>query len=431
MKQKIQSGKGIQTEINIPGDKSISHRSIIFSSLARGKSEIKGFLECEDCLNTISAFRSLGINIEKIGSGNYIVEGKGINGLNKPKDVINCGNSGTTMRLMTGLLSAQPFYSVLTGDNSLCERPMDRVIIPLEKMGARIWSRDNKYAPLGIRGNDNLKGIEYHSPVASAQVKSSLLLAGLYAEGETFVNEPEKSRDHTERMLKAMGANITIKDNTVSVSQFKDIGLESRLIRVPADISSAAFFMAAGLLLPDSEIYLKNIGINPTRAGIIEIIKKMGGHIQLENKRNISGEMIADVLVKSSELRGIEVKGDIIPRLIDEIPIITVLGAFARGRTIIKDAEELRVKETDRIKALYEEFKKIGVEIKEREDGLIIEGNNLIKGGVNVDSRGDHRIAMSLAVAGLLAENEIIIDNCQAVNVSFPGFFELIKMFSK
>lgn len=430
MKQKIEPVKYIKGELNIPGDKSISHRSIIFTSLARGKSVVSGFLESEDCLNTINAFRNMGINIERNNSGQYIIGGKGLNGLSKPVEVIDCGNSGTTMRLLSGLLAAQNFYSVLTGDNSLCKRPMDRIIAPLSEMGARIWAEEEKYAPLGIKGS-NLQGVTYRPPVASAQVKSAILLAGLFAKGETSVIEPSQSRDHTERMLKDFGVDIEIKKNIISFPGDQNISLEPQDIKVPADISSAAFFIVAALLLPDSELLLKNIGINPTRSGIIEVIKKMGGEIEFLNRSKVSGEPVADILVKSSELKGTIIKGKIIPRLIDEIPIIAVLAARAEGRTIIKDAAELRVKETDRIEALVSEFSKLGVEIKELPDGMIIEGSSAFKGGLNVDSHGDHRIAMSLAIAGLVAEEEIVITNSQVINISFPDFIERLKTLVK
>ncbi|MFW6386721.1 MAG: 3-phosphoshikimate 1-carboxyvinyltransferase [Bacillota bacterium] len=430
MKQKVVPVESISGEMDIPGDKSISHRAIIFTSLAEGKSNISGFLECEDCLKTVEAFRSLGVKITKMNSGQFIVEGQGLNGLQEPESVIDCGNSGTTMRLLAGLLATRSFYSVLTGDNSLQQRPMDRVTIPLQQMGARIWSTDDKYAPLGIRGG-NLKGIDYLSHIASAQVKSAVLLAGLTADGETSVTEPEKSRDHSERMLCSMGADIEIDGNKVSLCPLQGAGLKPANIHVPADISSAAFFMAAALLLPNSSLKLKNIGINPTRAGILEVIEKMGGKLFLENRHEISGEPVADIQVSFSELEATVVEGEIIPRLIDEIPVIAVLAALARGKTVIKDASELRVKETDRISALYRGLSRMGADIEEREDGLVIRGKASLEGGVTVDSMGDHRIAMALTVAGCRAEKEILIENSQAVKISFPDFFDRMNKFCR
>ncbi|MFW5999214.1 MAG: 3-phosphoshikimate 1-carboxyvinyltransferase [Halanaerobiaceae bacterium] len=430
MKQKVVPVESISGEMDIPGDKSISHRAIIFTSLAEGKSNISGFLECEDCLKTVEAFRSLGVKITKKNSGQFMVEGQGLNGLQEPESVIDCGNSGTTMRLLAGLLATRSFYSVLTGDNSLQQRPMDRVTIPLQQMGARIWSTDDKYAPLGIRGG-NLNGIDYLSHVASAQVKSAVLLAGLTASGKTSVTEPEKSRDHSERMLCSMGADVEIDRNKVSLRPLQGVGLKPANIHVPADISSAAFFMAAALLLPDSSLKLKNIGINPTRAGILEVIEKMGGKLLLENRHEISGEPVADIKVSFSELEATVVEGEIIPRLIDEIPVIAVLAALARGKTVIKDASELRVKETDRISALYRGLSRMGADIEEREDGLVIRGKASLEGGVTVDSMGDHRIAMALTVAGCRAEKEILIENSQAVKISFPDFFDRMNKFCR
>lgn len=424
-KLKIYPCKGLKGEIEIPGDKSISHRAVIMASLAAGKSTVKGLLESEDCLNTVQAFRSMGVNITRKEPGNYIIKGVGLRGLKEPEDIINCGNSGTSMRLLTGLLAAQNFYSVLTGDNSLRARPMGRVIEPLKMMGANIWARSGNLAPLSIKGG-NLKGIDYVLPVASAQVKSSLLLAGLYVTDKVLIKEPSQSRDHTERMLRSFGIEVINNQGVIQLHNNKDNKLQAINLLIPGDISSAAFFMVAGLISQNSEIILRNVGINPTRNGIIEVIKRMEGQIDYLQEKTIGNEPVADILVKSSSLKSVEIKGDIIPRLIDELPIIALLASQAEGRTIIKDAEELRVKETDRIKATVIELKKLGVDIRELPDGMEINGPSTIKGGLEVESYGDHRIAMMLAIAGLIANDKIIINNSRSINTSFPEFVDLL-----
>ncbi|MFW5976565.1 MAG: 3-phosphoshikimate 1-carboxyvinyltransferase [Bacillota bacterium] len=422
MHLKIKKTNKLRGEITVPGDKSISHRSIILSAIASNENKISGFLESDDCLNTLNAFKNMGVKIKKNITGEYQIKGVGLNGLKEPSRVINCGNSGTCMRIITGLLSGQTFYSVLTGDTSLKSRPMSRIIDPLKQMGAQIWARQQNYAPLSIKGNCNLINIEYKLPVASAQVKSSLLLAGLYGKGKLKLSEPGLSRDHTERMLNSFGVPVKKHKYNISLNGDKVDKLIAKNIIIPGDISSASFFMAGSLITNNSEIKIKNVGINPTRCGILEVLKTMDASIKLENKKTISGEPMADIIIKSSTLKATTINGEIIPRLIDEIPIIAVLATQAEGKTIIKDAEELRVKETDRIRAMATELNKLGVKVKELPDGMIINGPVKLKGGVELESYGDHRVAMSLAIAGLKCEDKIKINNCECINTSFPDF---------
>jgi 3-phosphoshikimate 1-carboxyvinyltransferase len=420
----------LRGEITPPPDKSISHRAIILSSLADGQSIIRNFLRAEDPLRTLEAFRRLGVDIRDSfqlsapGSGNdeIVIKGKGLLGLSEPGDVIDCGNSGTTMRLLSGVLSGQPFTTSLTGDASLLSRPMQRVITPLTSMGAAITSEQGGYPPLTIKGG-NLSPISYRSPVASAQVKSAILLAGLYCDGITTVTEPDKSRDHTERMLIASGVDLDIKELEVSVSGMAS--LKPMDMTVPADLSSAAFFITAGLLVPESEIYIRNVGINPTRSGLIDILRLMDARITLENKRDVSGEPVADIYVKHSQLKGVDVGGDLVLRAIDEFPIVCVLAAKARGTTKIEGARELRVKESDRISSMAGELKKMNVNVEEREDGLIIDGREDLE-PASTSSYGDHRIAMSIAIAGLTASGETTIEDTDCVNTSFPGFMDML-----
>lgn len=418
---KIGKKEGLSGKVSIPGDKSITHRAVILSSLASGRSQIKGFLESEDCLSTLAAFRNLGVEIVKEKANQYMVKGVGLRGLKEPDNILDCGNSGTTMRLILGLLAAQPFYSILTGDDSLRQRPMERIIEPLTKMGALIWSRQGGYAPLSIMGR-SLSGIDFKLPVASAQVKSAILLAGLYSDQKVKIVEPALSRDHTERMLSGFGVNLKKEGYNITLLPENNRKLHPQKIRVPGDISSAAFLITAGLITKGSEILIKEVGINPTRSGFLEVVEKMGGKIKLLNRRKVSGEPIADIEVKSSNLEGVEISGEIIPKMIDEIPITAVLASQANGVTVIRDAGELRVKETDRIKAVVSQLTRLGVEIEELRDGMVIKGPNRIKGGISVKSFGDHRIAMSLAVAGLVAEKEVTIKNSEVINTSFPGF---------
>ncbi|PLX80838.1 MAG: 3-phosphoshikimate 1-carboxyvinyltransferase [Desulfuromonas sp.] len=414
----------LRGEIVVPGDKSISHRSIMFGSLATGESVVHGFLQGEDNHATLNAFRSMGVQIENLPDGVLRIVGKGLHGLQEPGDVIDCGNSGTTMRLMTGLLSGQNFFSVLSGDQYLRKRPMKRVVGPLAGMGADIWGRDGgEKAPLAIRGCQ-LRGTAYSSPIASAQVKSALMLAGLYADASTTVLEPHLSRDHSERMLRYLGAELERFEGGVTIQP--EPNLAGKEIHVPGDISSAAFFLVACLISPDAEVLIRNVGVNPTRSGIVDVLQEMGGDIELLNRRELSGEPVADLLVRSSRLRGIEIGGDVVPRAIDEFPVISVAAAFAEGTTTIRDAEELRVKETDRIAAMVSELRKLGAAIEARQDGMVIEGGETLQGAV-VNSHGDHRIAMSLAVAALNAQGEVTIEDTGCTATSFPDFWELLQ----
>lgn len=423
MELRLRPAKGLRGEIDIPGDKSISHRAIMFGALSQGITTVENFLLGADCLSTISCFRKLGVSINQ--DNTYItIEGKGIDGLEEPKDFLDAGNSGTTMRLMMGILSGQGFFTTMTGDESLRSRPMGRVAKPLREMGAQIWGRkEGNYAPLAIKGG-GLKPIHYSSPVASAQVKSAILLAGLYCQGQTSVTEPTISRDHTERMLSHFGAKVSREGKKVTVEGRPT--LKGCHIIVPGDISSAAFFLVAGTIVPNSEILLKNVGINPTRDGIIPVLKSMGAKIEIKNERDQGGEPVADLLVKSSELKGIEISGEIIPRLIDEIPIIAVAASQAQGITVIRDAEELRVKESDRIKVVAEELGKFGVKIEEQSDGMIIHGGGKLK-GANCESHHDHRIAMAMSIAALVSEGESQVNGAEAIDVSYPNFIHQLE----
>lgn len=402
----------------IPGDKSISHRAVMFGSLAEGTTRITNFLEGADCLSTISCFQKMGINIQN-NNGEILVRGKGLHGLTAPDDVLDVGNSGTTTRLISGILAGQDFISELTGDASIRKRPMKRIMTPLSQMGADIVSLNgNGCAPLKISGK-KLQAIHYDSPVASAQVKSCVLLAGLYADGNTSVTEPVLSRNHTEIMLNYFGADVTSEGTTASVKP--DPSLYGREILVPGDISSAAYFIAAGLLVPNSEILLKNVGTNPTRDGILRVCKAMGADITLLNETK-EGEPTADLLIRSSSLHGTTVEGAIIPTLIDELPMIAVMAAFAKGTTVIRDAAELRVKESDRIQVMTENLQKMGADIQATDDGMIINGGKPLH-GAEIDSHLDHRVAMSFAVAGLLCDGPLMIRNGECVNISYPEFY--------
>jgi len=419
--------RALRGELAVPGDKSISHRSIMLGSLARGTTRISNFLRGGDNFSTMAAFRAMGVPIEDDGQ-TVTVHGVGLYGLKEPEDVLDCGNSGTTIRLMTGLLSGQAFFSVLTGDQYLRKRPMKRVVEPLAGMGARIAGRgDGTLAPLAISGGP-LTGISYSSPIASAQVKSALMLAGLYATDETRVTEPTLSRDHSERMFRFFGADLETCHNGVVVRGGKE--LQGQEIIVPGDISSATFFIVAALIVPGSELLIKNVGVNPTRTGALDILLAMGGDITLLNQRDISGEPVADLLVRSSRLKGIEIGGDVVPRAIDEFPAISIAASVAEGTTVIRDARELRVKETDRIAAMATNLRAIGAgQIEETEDGMLIQGVASLEGG-SITSCGDHRIAMALAVAALVSRNQVQIDDVSCVATSFPGFFELLDSVS-
>lgn len=429
MDQKIQRVKNLRGEITVPPDKSISHRAVMFASLAEGESIVRNFLSAEDPLSTVKAFRQLGSDISELRTqdSELVINGKGLHGLKEPSDVINCGNSGTTARLLSGILAGSPFFSVLTGDDSLKQRPMARVVNPLKEMGAKICARNgDKYLPVAIKGG-SLKAIDHKMPVASAQVKSCLILAGLYADGVTSVIEPYKSRDHTERMLKAMGADIEIDGLTVRVNSQRLSPID---ITVPSDFSSAAFFIAAALIVPDSEILIKDVCINPTRTGMLEIVKKMGADVKIENMRDVSGEPVADIYCKGSDnLKAAKIGEDIMPSMIDEFPILCVLAARAKGATEIRGAAELRVKESDRIKAMTNELRRMGAIVEEYPDGLSIEGPASLKGAA-VESYGDHRIAMSLSIAGLVADGETSISNAACIDISFPGFYAALRAVS-
>jgi 3-phosphoshikimate 1-carboxyvinyltransferase len=421
--QTVTAASGLRGEIVVPGDKSISHRSIMFGALATGTTEVSGFLQGEDNYSTLNAFRAMGVEIVDLGGGRLRISGAGLRGLKEPGDVLDCGNSGTTMRLMTGLLSGQAFFSVLTGDQYLRRRPMRRVVQPLTGMGARIDGRDGgERAPLAIRGCA-LRGTDYISPVSSAQVKSALLLAGLYAEGETTVREPHLSRDHSERMLAAFGADVRPFADGVTLTPGRT--LQGRELVVPGDISSAAFFLVAGLIVPGSELLIRNVGVNPTRSGILDILRDMGGSIERVDERDVCGEPVADLLVRHSRLRGIEIGGSVVPRAIDEFPVISVAAALAEGTTIIRDAHELKVKETDRIAAMVSELDKLGACVSAREDGMEIHGVEQFK-GCPVSSHGDHRIAMSCAIAALAATGSVTISDTECTETSFPGFWQLL-----
>ncbi|HWQ78372.1 MAG TPA: 3-phosphoshikimate 1-carboxyvinyltransferase [Anaerovoracaceae bacterium] len=417
----ITPSKGLRGDISTAPDKSISHRTVIMGSIAKGKTVVRNFLMGEDCLSTVDCFRKLGVPIEITGS-QVIVSGGGMHGLKAPRELLYTGNSGTTTRLLCGLLAPQKFSCVLDGDASIRKRPMSRVIIPLRAMGAKISGTDGDFTPITIEGA-KLKGIEYELPVASAQLKSALILAGLYAEGKTTVIEPEPSRNHTELMINGFGGNISVEKNRITVSPAEE--LYGHEIMVPGDISSAAFFLVAALIVPGSEILIRNVGLNETRTGIIDVLKSMGASIQIE--RSGDGiEPAGDITVKYSPLHGTEIGGDLIPRLIDELPVIAVAAAFAEGRTVIRNAQELKVKESNRIDAMERELKRAGVDVQATADGLIIEGGRPVCGAA-FETYGDHRVAMSMVVLALAAEGKSMLENHQCINISYPDFFETLK----
>lgn len=410
---------GLRGVVHVPGDKSISHRAVMFGALARGTTSVTHFLEGADCLSTISCFQKMGIEIEK-QDDKVLIHGKGLRGLNSPREILDAGNSGTTTRLIAGILAGQKFISELDGDASLRSRPMKRIMDPLNAMGADIRCRgENNCLPLRIAGRP-LTAIHYTSPVASAQVKSCVLLAGMYADGVTSVTEPFLSRNHTEIMLRSFGADIRSEGTTVSIRQEPDLLAQD--ITVPGDISSAAFFIAAGLLTPGSEILLKNVGINPTRAGILKVCQDMGADITLLNA-DYSGEPAADILVRTSSLKGTVIRGADIPTLIDELPVIAVMAAFAGGTTVIRDAAELRVKESDRIAVMTDNLRRMGADVEETEDGMIIHGGRPLHGAV-IDPHLDHRVAMSFAVAGTVCEGTMDILDGDCVRISYPDFYK-------
>ena len=422
----IKKQTNLRGMLMVPGDKSISHRAVMFGSLAKGTTRISHFLEGADCLSTIACFRKMGIDIERNAS-EILVHGKGLHGLSAPDGILDVGNSGTTTRLISGILAGQNFTSELDGDDSIRTRPMKRIMTPLTSMGADITSkRDNGCAPLVIDGK-TLHGIHYDSPVASAQVKSCVLLAGMYADSITSVTEPFLSRNHTEIMLNYFGAKVTSEGTTASI--VPEPALNGREIQVPGDISSAAYFIAAGLLTPGSEILLKNVGINPTRAGILKVCMDMGADITLLNE-STEGEPTADLLIRTSNLKGATIEGGIIPTLIDEIPMIAVMAAFADGTTVIRDAQELKVKESDRITVMVDNLKRMGADIEGTEDGMIIHGGKPMHGAA-IDSHLDHRVAMSFAVAGTICDGTMDILNGDCVNISYPEFYNDLYSLGK
>ena len=424
MKYIVQGGlnkTGLHGTIRVPGDKSISHRSIMFGSLAEGTSHISGFLEGEDSLNTLRAFQAMGVNIEGPADGRVTIEGVGMHGLKAPAQPLDLGNSGTSMRLLAGLMAGQRFDVELSGDVSLSKRPMKRVTDPLSEMGAKVETAEGGKPPLKITGNQSLNSISYQMPMASAQVKSCCLLAGMYAEGKTCVTEPAVTRDHTERMLKAFGCDVDINGSTACVSG--PAKLIAADIDVPADISSAAFFMVGACIADDSDIVLKHVGVNPTRTGVIDILRLMGADITFSNQQEIGGEPVVDIRVKSSRLKGVHVPEELVPLAIDEFPVIFVAAACADGQTVVTGAEELRVKESDRIQVMADGLIALGVDARATDDGMIIQGGGI--GSGTVHSHDDHRIAMAFAMAGLRASGEIHIEDCDNVNTSFPGFAEL------
>jgi 3-phosphoshikimate 1-carboxyvinyltransferase len=417
----------LEGEVVLPGDKSISHRAVILNSLAKGRAEIDNFAPGGDCLSTVRCLKALGVKIGRRGSQDsptLSVSGTGEDGLKEASNVLDAQNSATTMRLLGGLLASQPFLSVITGDDSLRNRPMGRLIEPLRLMGAEVWGRGgDSFAPLVIKGG-KLRGIDFTLPVPSAQIKSAILLAGLFARGNTVLHQTIPSRDHTERMLKQMGASLESQGNSISL-----LPLSSPLtpinLRIPGDVSSAAYFLVAAAIHPNARIVIRNCGINPTRTGIIDILLAMGARLRIDNKRLETGEPLADIVVESSELKGIEVGGDIIPRLIDEIPVLAVAGCVAKGKTVIRDAGELRVKESDRIATVAGELSRLGARIEPLPDGMVIYGGRSLS-GTEVDSHFDHRLAMSLAVAGLVAKGETTIKHAQVAQISYPAFWQTL-----
>ena len=423
----ISASKPLRGTLTVSGDKSISHRAVMFGSLATGTTEIEGFLAGEDCLSTIRCFRSMGVQIEQNGSS-VKVFGRGLRELTAPDGILDCGNSGTTTRLLSGVLAAQHFDSVLSGDASIQRRPMKRVITPLRAMGADISSvAGNDCAPLSVHGKQ-LYGIHFNSPIASAQVKSAVLLAGLYASGQTTVTEPALSRDHTERMLRSFGAKVLTGsfEDRPSVTVTETQNLYGTDISVPGDISSAAFFLVGASIVPGSEVVLRNVGINPTRDGVISALRAMGAKIEVLEVRNEDSEPAADLLVRYAPLHGTEIGGALIPRLIDELPVLAAAAAVAEGRTVIRDAAELKVKESNRIRTMAEGLSRLGATVRETEDGLIIDGGAALHGGA-VESYSDHRIAMSFAILSLVTDGEVRISDPDCVNISAPSFYEDLR----
>lgn len=430
MRIRVRRAGRLTGRVAVPGDKSISHRAALFGALASGRTEITGFLEGEDCLATLKAVRALGAEVTRKGPGHYLVDGTGVNGLAEPDNVIDCGNSGTSARLLVGVLAGQPFWTVLTGDDSLRSRPMDRVAEPLRRMGATVVGRrEGSRLPLAVRGARPLKALTYASPVASAQVKTALLLAGLWADGPVTVREPTPSRDHTERMLGGFGARLTVGPEGITLTP--GAPLSGQPVAVPGDISSAAFFLVAAAAAPEAEVTVSQVGTNPTRTGVLEVLRAMGASIESVTGDSAAGshavaEPFADLVVRGGALRGTEIGGALVPRLIDEVPILAVAACLADGPTEIRDAAELRVKESDRIRAVATELGRLGARVTERPDGLRIEGGTRLRGAV-VQSGGDHRMAMALVVAGLLADGETVVEDTECIATSFPGFLSAVN----
>lgn len=422
MHYRIQPSTINDAVVGIPGDKSISHRAIMLGSIAEGQTSVSGFLAGDDCLATMAAFRQMGVEIEQPTATDLEIHGVGLHGLQQPAADIDLGNSGTAMRLLAGVVAGQRFAATLTGDESLTERPMQRIITPLARMGAVIESRDGK-PPLTIRGNENLRSIDYELPMASAQVKSAILLAGLYAEGQTTVSEPAPTRDHTERMLRAMGVEVGATNERISLHGQRS--LRGCPIHIPGDLSSAAFVMLAALLADDVEVLIRNVGVNPTRSGVIDILQAMGANISLENPRVLGEEPAADIRVHSSELHGIVVDPALVSLAIDEFPVLFVAAAAANGKTVFSGLAELRVKESDRIAAMSAGLRVLGIEVEESEDGAIVHGGRFMSG--DVQSFGDHRVAMSLAVAATIAEGPVTVNDVATVETSFPGFVSCLQ----
>ncbi|MCH8109360.1 MAG: 3-phosphoshikimate 1-carboxyvinyltransferase [Chloroflexi bacterium] len=433
MHQVVRSPRSIEGTAVPPGDKSISHRAALLNSIARGNAHVSNFCVGDDRASMLRCLRGLGARIRKHSSCSvtnsdecFEIKGQGLGGLSEPAALLNAGNSGTAMRLISGLLAAQPFLSVISGDRSLRNRPMSRIVRPMTEMGASIMGRSNdSLAPLAIRGG-NLHGIDYEMPVASAQLKSSILIAGLYAKGKTIVRQPAASRDHTERMMTAMGADVKIDGLNVTVRPSELTSLD---VRIPADVSGAAFWLVAGLCHPNARIRISGVGINPSRAGVLDVLKSMGARIKIENVREEAGEPSADLIAESSQLEGIEIFGETIPKVIDELPVLALAACFAKGTTVIRDAQEMRVKESDRIHATVEGLTKLGAKIEERPDGMVIHGGASLN-GAECDSFGDHRIAMTMAIAGLLAQGETVISGAESVAVSYPAFWDTLKELS-
>ncbi len=426
MRLRVRPVRRLEGRVDVPGDKSVSHRAALLGALARGRTEVTGFLEAEDCGRTLRAVQVLGAAVTRKGGGHYLIDGVGLAGLHECDDVVDCGNSGTTARLLLGVLAGQPFWTLLTGDASLRRRPMGRVAEPLARMGARFGGREEgRRMPLAVRGARPLRALAYRTPVASAQVKSALLLAGLWADGPVTVEEPAPSRDHTERMLRGFGADVRVDGLAVTLTQGDE--LHGQTVAVPGDVSSAAFFLAAGLVVPEARITLSHVGVNPTRTGLLDVLDAMGAGLTVTARPgDQGGEPVADLTVSRSGLRGAAVGGPLIPRLIDEVPALAVVACLAAGTTVIRDAAELRVKESDRLRALAGELSRMGGRVAERPDGLEIQGGAGLT-GAEVSSGGDHRIAMALVVAGLAARGETVVEDTECIATSFPGFVEAVN----